>query len=548
MSTQTDDTGHLIDLVCRKSQAVKSKTGRREISVSAQEARGRKTAELLGLTVRHVWREVGSASRFRRSKKVPKQDLALQALDRGEIGALWVFRLDRWTRRGAGAILSIVEPADGRPRRLLVDNGDADNPGIGLDSSNPRDRSELIRRAEDAREETEVLSERVRNTKTFQLENGEWLSGVAPYGLRVVMVSAFDEDGEEIEERKLQRDPETSAGIPGEPHVTKMEIARLVTYEWPVARVTKREMARRLNDRAVPSPSGGNWAFSTVANMIGNPAYAGWQITGRSDNRSRRMLYLNEDGEKVSVMVGPALLAEEEYNEAQAASRGSGPPADAESWKPKHLLTDLLECSGCNSSMPSAGTSYACWRSRAGGVCPAPASAAAHSAEEYVFQFWSSRLHASDPEDPLLAIVAARWAARKDPQASEEEQTARAALADAERVLSRLWQDRRAGLFDGPSERFFAPQLSEANAAVTAAQKALDGISGTGPVDISFLLELEDQREAWEAADLPLKRDLLRLAIRRIRVHRAPKRGVQFDGDSRMEINWLDEPAWETAA
>ncbi|MGA4845682.1 recombinase family protein [Streptomyces sp. G5(2025)] len=548
MNTQPDDTSHLIDLVCRKSQAVKSKTGRREISVSAQEARGRKTAELLGLTVRHVWREVGSASRFRRSKKVPKQDLALQALDRGEIGALWVFRLDRWTRRGAGAILSIVEPADGRPRRLLIDNGDADNPGIGLDSANPRDRSELIRRAEDAREETEVLSERVRNTKTFQLENGEWLSGVAPYGLRVVMVSAFDEDGEEIEERKLQRDPETSAGIPGEPHVTKMEIARLVTYEWPVARVTKREMARRLNERGVPSPTGGNWAFSTVANMIGNPAYAGWQITGRSDNRSRRMLYLNENGEKVSVMVGPPLLEEDEYNEAQAASRGNGPPADAESWKAKHLLTDLLECCGCSSSMPSAGTSYACWRSRAGGVCPAPANAAAYSAEEYVFQRWSARLHSADLDDPLLAIVAERWAARKDPQASEEEQTARAALADAERVLSRLWQDRRAGLFDGPSERFFAPQLTEANAAVMAAQKELDGIQGAGPVDISFLLELGQQREAWEAADLPLKRDLLRLAIRRIRVRRAPKRGVQFDGDSRMEINWLDELAWDTAA
>lgn len=260
------------------------------------------------------------------------------------------------------------------------------------------------------------------------------------------------------------------------------------------------------------------------------------------------MLYLNENGEKVSVMVGPPLLTDEEYNEAQAASRGNGPPADAESWKAKHLLTDLLECCGCFSSMPSAGTSYACWRSRAGGVCPAPANAVAYSAEEYVFQRWSARLHSADLDDPLLVIVAERWAARKDPQASEEEQTARAALADAERVLSRLWQDRRAGLFDGPSERFFAPQLTEANAAVMAAQKALDGIRGTGPVDISFLLDLEQQREAWEAADLPLKRDLLRLAIRRIRVRRAPKRGVQFDGDSRMEINWLDEPAWDTAA
>ncbi|CAM5741294.1 hypothetical protein SHIRM173S_12721 [Streptomyces hirsutus] len=332
----------MIDLVCRKSQAVKSKTGRREISVSAQEARGRRTAAELGLTVRHVWREVGSASRFRRSKKLAQQDLALQALDRGEIGALWVFRLDRWTRRGAGAILSIVEPQDGRSRRLLVDNGDPDTPGIGLDSANPRDRSELIRRAEDAREETEVLSERVRNAKTFQRDNGEWLNGVAPYGLRLVMVTAEDEDGEQIEERKLERDPETSAGIPGEPNVTKLDIARWITYEAPVAGHAKRQISRMLNERGVPSPTGGTWAFSTVADMIGNPAYAGWQVTGREDGKSKRMLYRNAAGERVSVMVGPPVLSEDEYNAAQTASRGVGPAVDKESWRARHVLTSIF--------------------------------------------------------------------------------------------------------------------------------------------------------------------------------------------------------------
>ncbi|MFE2261390.1 recombinase family protein [Streptomyces griseosporeus] len=541
MTTPTEDTSTLIDLVCRKSQAVKSKTGRREISVSAQEARGRRVAAELGLTVRHVWREVGSASRFRRSKSVPKQDLALQALERGEVGALWVFRLDRWTRRGAGAILSIVEPQDGRPRRLLVDNGDPDNPGIGLDSANPRDRSELIRRAEDAREETEILSERVRNTKTFQRDNGEWLNGVAPYGLRIVLVTAEDEDGEEIEERKLERDTETSAGIPGEPHVTKLEIARWITYEAPVAGIPKRKISKMLNDRGVPSPTGGTWAFSTVANMIDNPVYAGWQITGREDGKSRRLLYRNAAGEKVSVMVGPPVLTEDEYNEAQAASRGIGPPGDKQAWRARHILTDLLECTGCGSSMTWRGKGYACWRPGAGGVCPAPAYVAQQSAEEYVYERWSARLAAMEPGDKLLTIVGDRWKARQDPQASEDEAAARAALADAEAALSRLWKDRRAGLYDGPSERFFAPALAEANQAVLDAQKAVEAARGPEATDISFLLEPLEQQEAWDSADDALKRDLLRLAIRRIHVSKADYRGQAFDGQKRMKIVWHDD-------
>lgn len=541
MTTPTEDTSTLIDLVCRKSQAVKSKTGRREISVSAQEARGRRVAAELGLTVRHVWREVGSASRFRRSKSVPKQDLALQALERGEVGALWVFRLDRWTRRGAGAILSIVEPQDGRPRRLLVDNGDPDNPGIGLDSANPRDRSELIRRAEDAREETEILSERVRNTKTFQRDNGEWLNGVAPYGLRIVLVTAEDEDGEEIEERKLERDTETSAGIPGEPHVTKLEIARWITYEAPVAGIPKRKISKMLNDRGVPSPTGGTWAFSTVANMIDNPVYAGWQITGREDGKSRRLLYRNAAGGKVSVMVGPPVLTEDEYNEAQAASRGIGPPGDKQAWRARHILTDLLECTGCGSSMTWRGKGYACWRPGAGGVCPAPAYVAQQSAEEYVYERWSARLAAMEPGDKLLTIVGDRWKARQDPQASEDEAAARAALADAEAALSRLWKDRRAGLYDGPSERFFAPALAEANQAVLDAQKAVEAARGPEATDISFLLEPLEQQEAWDSADDALKRDLLRLAIRRIHVSKADYRGQAFDGQKRMKIVWHDD-------
>ncbi|MFD1544075.1 recombinase family protein [Nonomuraea guangzhouensis] len=550
MSTPTEqDPTTLIDLVCRKSRAVKSKTGRREISVSAQESRGRRTAAELGLTVRHVWREVGSASRFRTSKKTPQQDLALRALEDGEIGALWVFRLDRWTRRGAGAVLAIVEPRDGRPRRLLVDNNDPDNPGIALDSANPRDRSELIRRAEDAREETEVLSQRIRNTKTFQRDNGEWLNGVAPYGLRIVTVVVEGEDGEEVEERKLSRDTETSALWPDRPEVTKADLAREITYTLPLQGVAKRKIALLMNERGIASPTGGQWAVAQIHSMIGSPVYAGWQVAGRSDGKSRRLVYRNEDGERVSVMVGPSLLTQEEWDEANRVSRGVGPPLGSDNWKARHLLTDLLQCAGCGYGMTWRGTGYSCWRPGAGSVCLSPAFVAVKSAEEWVHARWSTRLHAAEETDPLLRIVAERWSARQDPEASADEADARAALAEAETALSRLWSDRRAGLYDGPSEGFFAPALRDANAAVVDAQARVKEAQGTRNLDIGFLLDYEEQDKAWRSADEPLRRDLLRLAIRKIVVKKAAYRGQKFHGPSRLCFEWLDGEVeeWEEA-
>nr|WTB35418.1 hypothetical protein OG781_43555 [Streptomyces sp. NBC_00830] len=49
---------------------------------------------------------------------------------------------DRWDRRGAGAVLRIIEPADGKPRRLLF-GWDESAGRWELDSTNPRDRGEF---------------------------------------------------------------------------------------------------------------------------------------------------------------------------------------------------------------------------------------------------------------------------------------------------------------------------------------------------------------------------------------------------------------------
>jgi DNA invertase Pin-like site-specific DNA recombinase len=530
------DPATLIDLFCRKSRAVKSKAsrgGKKELSIAAQEATGRRVAALLNLTVRHVWKEVGSASRFRTKGRRDDQDKALAALEAGEVGALWCFRLDRWDRRGAGAILRIIEPGDEKPRRLLF--GWDENAGRWeLDSTNPRDRGELIRRAEDAREETERLSERVRNTKEHQRSNGEWVNARAPYGLEVVLVEKFDEEGDPYDERKLR----VSHAPANEPQGrTTSEIAWHVFDLIETKGLSIRATVRQLDAEAIPSPSGGTWAWGTVRDMLWNAAYSGWQVTGRQEGGRKRLAYRDETGQKVSIMTGPPLVEEKKQLAAQVAVTGvrTGPEGEP------HELSTRIRCEGCEGAMVTAGRGYQCSRHHMGAFCPAPAYVQRNVIEKYVAERWKIRLNSSEPGEPLVVEAARRWKAAEKPQETEEEEEARRSLVNAEKALQRVWADRKAGLYDGPSEEYFAPALRDANALVTACRAVLDKMRGTAAVDVSFLMDPLQAPEAWDAAGTPMRRTLIGLAIDEVWVSKAAFEGQRFNGEERVTINWAGE-------
>lgn len=538
------DPAGLIDLFCRKSKAVRSKASKgkkQEISISAQETLGRKVAAMLGKQVRHVWKEVGSASRFRKGKARDEQSKALKALERGEVGALWCYRLDRWDRGGAGAILRIIEPEDGIPRRLLF-GWDEDTQRPVLDSTNKRDRGELIRRAEEAREESEKLSERVKDTKAHQRENGEWVNARAPWGLRVVIVTVTDEEGDEYDERKLAVDDDPAGDPAG---LTKGEAARLV-FTLPVTdRLSYAGIANAMNAREIPSPTGGPWIVPTVRDMIHNPAYAGWQTTGRQDGRNRRLTFYNNEGQRVSVMHGPPLVTDAEQEAAKAAVKGedgAGVPKDGSphDTRRKHRLTGLVRCSGCGGSCSMSGNGYRCWRSSVKDGCPAPTYAAAKSLEDYVALRWAAKLSASEPDDPFILAVADRWAALTQPQATEDEKYAKAALREAEKSLARLLRDRQNGIYDGPAEQFFAPAYQEALSTLQAAKDAVAASAVSTTVDVTWLVDSADYEDVWLRASETMKKQIMECCIQEIWVTKG-QRGRPFDGDERVTIKWVGE-------
>ncbi|MEU8678164.1 recombinase family protein [Streptomyces sp. NPDC048560] len=487
-----------IDLYLRKSIIVREGTD--ALTFLTQEERGREWAKRHGYTVRKVFKDNLSAWT---DTKRPDFERALAALRRKEVPALWVYAVDRFDRKGAGSVIRILDAG----ARLIFDYE-------RLDSADPRDRERIISDAERAKAASDLLSHRVRDTKRGQRRRGEWL-GAAPYGLRK------DKAG------KL--------------HHAKGwgNVIRILSEAAEGA--SPRRIGRGLTLDREPSPTGGQWGASTVRRIIGNPVYEGWQVVAFSRKYTWPVAYRDEQGERVRVFADevepvPADLVAKARRVHAGHQRGALGPR---SGKATHLLTDLLRCAGCGSKMPTSGRSYVCNGHAMGKVCPAPASAMRARIEEYVFGRWLAMVGSASVEDddPLMVAVAERWSALTAPEETEAAHEALAVVKSAEAGVERLANDRAKGLYDGAMGRHFPRLVAEAEATLTEAKERYADLSSQS-VDLTMFVDASFLEEAWEAADLPMQRDLVRVAIDKITVTQAARRGAQFDGDARCDIEW----------
>ncbi|MFF5537870.1 recombinase family protein [Streptomyces cinerochromogenes] len=487
-----------IDLYLRKSAIVRE--GVEALTFQTQEERGREWAKQHGYHVRKVWRDNLSAWT---DTKRPDFERALAALRRKEVPALWCYAVDRFSRNGASTVAKLLE--DGARLIFYYER---------LDSAEPRDHERIITDAMRAKASSDLLSRRVRDTKETQRRKGIWL-GAAPYGLRK------DKSG------KLRHDKDWCI------------VLRILTEA--ADGVSPRKIGRRLSDDRTPSPKGGDWNASTVRRIIYNPVYEGLQVVALSRDYTWPVAYRDDQGNTVGVFAegvepAPAALVARARRVHSGHQRGALGPRIG---KASHLLTDLLRCAGCGSKMPTSGRSYVCNGHAMGKPCPAPASAMRERIEEYVYREWLVAVTSAgvDDGDPLMIAVAERWAALTAPEETEAAQDALAAVKAAEAAVERLANDRAKGLYDGAMGKHFPRLVAEAEQRLREAQERADALSGHH-VDLTMFDDEELLYQAWEAADLPMRRDLLRVAIDKITVTQAARRGAPFDGDARCTIEW----------
>ncbi|MFE4305979.1 recombinase family protein [Streptomyces sp. NPDC056891] len=490
----------LIDLYLRKSDVTRQRE--RALTFRAQEARGRKWSAENGYVVRKVWAD--NLSAYTDTVR-PEFDKAIAALTNDEVPALWCYACDRFSRKGAGAVIPLLDSG----KRIVFDYE-------RLDSADPRDRRDIINRAEEAREYSALLSHRVSDTKTQQRKEGAWL-GAPPFGFEI----------DDPETRKLRNGPDWS---------TVLDV-----FESTAEGLSGRSIAVKFNTAVPPvlSPDGKEWGGSTIHRMIQSPVYEGWQAVSLKRG-GRSVPFRDSSGNKVSVLAdGAKPVPPELVKCARLVVAGHGAVApEYRSGKPKHLLSGLLKCAGCGGGAAIHGRSYRCYNFTVGKPCSAPMSAMRSLIEEYVYGQWLDAVLRADLDDadPLMVAVAERWVALTKPEETEEHKHALAAVKAAEKALERLAEDRRAGIYDGAMGRFFPRLVAEGEADLANAQHRASEFNGT--VDLTLFDDFDALNDAWQAADGDLRRDLIRLAIDRVTVTRGARRGAPFDGETRCVISW----------
>ncbi|MFB6632364.1 recombinase family protein [Streptomyces sp. NPDC056362] len=486
-------------------------------AIERQEADCRAWAERNGLTVRKVHVDRGRSG----YKAVERKgfDAALAAVTAGVVGALVVWKLDRLSRRGIGEVGKVLDDMD-RVGGRLVSVMD------GLDTRDDSARGSIAMLAELARAESRNLGLRVGSAKRHLRQRGQWIGGQPPYGLLV-----------DSETKKLVHDPETSV------------YARLIADEALSGKALV-HIARLLNEHGVESPRGGEWNSSSVMQLLRSPAFAGLvpmteyreQADGSRKYTHRVSPYRDpQTSETVSIGEGivtvderASILRRLEARTFPSAGRRHGPR------RVMSLLTGIARCGSCGSRMSREGTSYQCSKHRTGRGC-AGVSARVKSIDDYVTRAFLSRLSSLEPQDPLRAVIAERWARREAPEIFAMRDVVTAEISDEEARLTDLEEARYLrGEFDGPAA---VERYSELTGRLG---RRIDGLRADllrmplPSVDVSAVLEDCLLRGAWEADDASAGRDRLGLAIDRVEVRRG-RVGVRFDGEERCRIVWAAE-------
>jgi site-specific DNA recombinase len=271
------------------------------------------------------WTVENDRSAFR-GKVRPGFRSMLERLDSPDGAAeLWSWHSDRITRtpRELELLIDLVERRADTGRPLLVRTIVA---GV-IDLNTPGGRLAARIGVAVAANESEVKSERIRAKHRELRDAGRSAGGTRPYG--------YDVGGHAIR----------SEPISDEIAETEADVIRALVQRVQNSDVSISQLARELNERGVPSATGGRWHGQTLRGLLMNPRLAGLRTTTTHDRQTGRRHSRRVTG----AAKWPAIITEADHRRVVAAL--NDPKRGGRHGKTPRLLTGLLVCSKCGARL-----------------------------------------------------------------------------------------------------------------------------------------------------------------------------------------------------
>lgn len=293
-----------VDLYTRLSIHDDGKDG-----LERQEADLRKYAAENGMTVRKVWRDAG-ISGFKDNVDRAALKNAMNALKRGEVKTLLVWKLDRLSRKGAGTVGLMVDGLNKIGARIVLFKD-------ALDTSNENNRMTLIFASEQARAESVNTRTRIQNKNSALVAAGLPVLGKRRFGY-------------------LNADPATKRHVNTVAHPEEAQAVKDLFAKY-LAGASIRTLAAELG-----------WRPLRVRDTLSNPAYIG-KLTAKD------LTY--DAAEHVARLVseGDFEAAQTRLQARSVEYRGFAGPGGVV----KHALSGILRCAVCGKPM-SFRNSYLC--------------------------------------------------------------------------------------------------------------------------------------------------------------------------------------------
>lgn len=434
-------------------------------------------------------------------KHRPEFERAINALEAGEFDFLIVWKLDRLTRQGMGAIGAVLDRLNNTGRGIIsVMDG-------GLNTTDNSGRVMVALLSEMARSESANTSTRIKAQKREAREAGKWLQGSnVPWGYVLT------------EDKKLAHCPETAA------------TARQVIEMYLDGSSTS-QVLDWLNENEIPSPKNKSWSKATLNDWTKSPALCGLQV----ELGQRGVIYRSpETGQPVSI--GEGLATEAEWR-AIGALRDQRNPSSKKrgASRSKNPLAGLVMCDHCGGKMSVAG-SWRCNNERVRRSCKG-CSIGTHLLEPHVEALLLNRITALDVEDQVVIRVAEAW--RGEVQPVVDVVGLESHLADLEARLNALFEDRYTKNRFAGREELFDTLHDGLTTEIDEVKASIESSPSTNPhqhfVDFT---DAEVIRTAWEFASLNDKRAVAAAVIDSVRVERRGG-GGGFD-PTRIKVIWRD--------